>query len=93
MDPELANTLSDEGYSPIRMLPDGRVIGVRKMMFTFGLFVGLDARGYSHRYCYESRNDALRALETWNGEVHPSGPWIVRKGIGEDIQGPGSVDV
>jgi len=64
------------GYANARTLPTGEVAGVQRMLFTFGLFVGLDDFGYARRYCYERRSDALDALLVWDGVGDPPGPWI-----------------
>jgi hypothetical protein len=87
----LIDFLHDMGYSAIRKLPDGTVIGLRGMFYTTGLFFGLDRNGYSGRYCFEKRDDALAAAREWDGSGHPPGPWIKRKGGGDDdLLGPGA---
>ena len=68
------------GYSHPRQLPDGKWIAVMDLLFTTGLFYNLDRVGYECRWCYEKRQDAIDALNEWNGEGEPSGDWIVRKG-------------
>ena len=68
------------GYTDLRLI-SGKMCGLYRFMFTTGLMVGLDAAGYERRYCFESREDALAALEAWDGEGHPSGPWIKLKGM------------
>jgi len=50
--------------------------------------VGLDAVGYQRRYCYEHAADARAALMAWDGNGHPSGPWIKCKGAGIDLLNP-----
>lgn len=80
-----------EGYYEPRELPTGDVIGVRQMVVTFGLFVGITEDGYRYRYCYELAEDALTALRTWDGIGDAPGPWIKRKGLGVDQLGPGAV--
>lgn len=67
------------GYDVIRILPDQRIAGVQRMIFTTGLFVGLDQIGYKTRYCYQAHEDAVKALLEWNGENDPPGPWIKQK--------------
>ena len=53
---------------------------VQSMLFTAGLFVGLDARGYRIRYCYPNLAAAIAALSRWDGRGFPPGPWIKEKG-------------
>lgn len=74
----LERDLAAMGYH-VRTLPSGVVCGVLGQMYTTGLFVGLDHYGYSRRYCYEHRADALVALMLWDGEGDPPGPWIKEK--------------
>jgi hypothetical protein len=81
--------LEDFGYSEARELPTGVWAALLDQIFTTGLFVGLDETGYSHRYCYESYQLASAALRAWDGSGDPPGPWIKRKGLGEDKLGPG----
>lgn len=79
------------GYLRTRAI-GGTLCGVQRFAFTWGLAVGLDAEGYSHRYCYADLRDALEALDTWDGQGHPPGPWIKLKGLGApDLHGPGCV--
>lgn len=76
-------------YENERELPTGKRAGVARMLFTFGLFVGINKRGdYESRYCYEHRDDALKALAAWDGKDDPTGPWITHKPSGR--MGPGA---
>ena len=76
------------GYDFVHQLPDGRWIGVQKMLYTWGLFIDLDPVGYAHRYCYETLKDLIRDLVVWDGQGDPPGKWIVRKGKGGDHHNP-----
>jgi hypothetical protein len=89
IDPQLLKLLSDEGYYFfLRQLADGTIIGLAPMLFTTGLFVGLDARGYARRYCYAEAQDAFIAAMAWDGRDDPPGPWIKEKPSGRP--GPGA---
>lgn len=81
----------DLGYTHLRVI-NGRMCGLFSFMYTTGLVVGLDECGYERRYCYERREDAIDALVAWNGQGHPSGPWIKCKGrlngVGVDMLNP-----
>jgi hypothetical protein len=87
IDPTLSQFLAANGYTDLHEI-DGVVYGLQKFMFTHGLMVGLTMDSYERRYCYEHRTDALAALESWDGEGHPSGPWIKCKGRGIDMLNP-----
>lgn len=91
--PELAAILDDNSYTNVRVLPDGRICGLLKMMFTTGLCVDLDEDAYAYRYCYATTREASVALAAWDGTGDPPGPWIKRKGLGGDVRGPGSPEV
>jgi len=63
----------------------GQVCGLMRFIFTWSIVVGIDAVGYSHRYCYDTEASALRAFIEWvlSGSDEPAG-YIVRKGLGPD---------
>jgi len=75
----LLKKLNREGYTRCRRLPTGEIAGILPQIYTVGLCVGLNEIGYRTRFCYEHRNDALAALESWDGRRDPPGPWIKQK--------------
>ncbi len=84
---ELVAALEAGGYDDLRTI--GEVIcGIRRFNYTTSIVVGLDEAGYERRYCYEYKVDAQAALRAWDGEAHPSGPWIECKGAGVDLLNP-----
>jgi hypothetical protein len=76
MTPQL---ISELGYSYPRQLPTGEWAALQRMVYTVGLFVGLDERGYRTRYCYPDLLSAKSALANWDGQGDPPGPWIKQK--------------
>ena len=78
-----ADAFAALGVPLSRELPTGEWAGVRRMMFTNALLVGLDAFGYRTRFCYPLGMPALDALATWDGRGDPPGPWIKEKGARE----------
>lgn len=88
MTEEMKIYLAGMGFQSLREMPDGRIAGLQRMIFTVGLFVGLSDVLYDQRYCYEYHADALKALETWDGTGDPPGPWIKEK-VTERL-GPGA---
>lgn len=84
MDTRLSPQLTAEqaealGYRPARVLPSGECAGVMRMLYTYGLFVGLGAF-YRTRFCYPDKASAEAALAAWDGRGDPPGPWIKEKG-------------
>jgi hypothetical protein len=71
------------GYFPARIMPSGECAGIRRMIFTWSLCLGLDECGFRTRFCYDDGGDAIIALATWDGAGDPPGNWIKEKGYGE----------
>jgi hypothetical protein len=68
--------LSEEnrrGYAAFGQLPDGRICGIYRFIYTFGLLVDLHEYGYEDRYCYHHEGTALAALLAWDGTGDPVG--------------------
>lgn len=83
----LLSFLQEQGYRELRLIGDV-LCGLHRYNFTTGLAVGLTFECYERRYCFEHSEDALRALRDWDGQGHPSGPWIKCKGAGVDLLNP-----
>ncbi|WP_213957487.1 hypothetical protein [Variovorax sp. dw_954] len=83
----LMESLSASGYTNLRMLR-GKLCAVKRFNFTTAIVVGMDVVGHERRYCYEHRLEAQAALLEWDGDGHPSGPWIKCKGAGVDLLNP-----
>ncbi len=84
---ELLSFLQEQGYRELRLIGDV-LCGLHRYNFTTGLAVGLTFECYERRYCFKHSEDALRALRDWDGQGHPSGPWIKCKGAGVDLLNP-----
>jgi hypothetical protein len=81
-----------EDYEAMRLVPGHGECGLRQFLFSCAIVTGLDAIGYKGRYCYESRADALAALEAWRDRGDPPGPWIKYKGADGERLGPGATE-
>lgn len=97
---KLCDELAAMGFMYLRMLPDGRLIGVYRFMYTYGLCVGIQMNAeqydaYQYRYCYAQCKDAAMAATTWDGTGDPPGPWIKLKGHPDrpDALGPGAKEL
>lgn len=69
-------------YLGIRTLPDGRIIGVHRLLFHWTMHVGIDNVGYEDRYCYNDVIDAMTDLANWTGDGDPPGRWHKHPGSG-----------
>lgn len=70
----LARGISQEvlgHYAALRLLPDGRLIGVTPLLFHWTLHIGIDWMGYAERYCYRDQGLALYDMLTWSGKGDP----------------------
>ncbi|EPX77970.1 hypothetical protein [Salipiger mucosus] len=67
--------LTQEGYSEIRDLEDGRFACLLDLMFTTAIIVGRigDTSGYDDRWCYKTYEMAKDALTAWDGVGEPDG--------------------
>jgi hypothetical protein len=69
--------LTTSGYPQnvaFRVMPDGRVAWVHKLMYTGSLLVGQigDRSGYDDRWCFCDMATAEQALKAWDG-AEPEG--------------------
>lgn len=69
-------------YWHCRWIPGRGLCGIMPMLYTVGLFIGIDVHGFGTqgRYCYPYLEDAIHALRSWNGDGDPPGDWIKFKG-------------
>ncbi|MGP1715581.1 MAG: hypothetical protein ACTS9Y_00245 [Methylophilus sp.] len=75
-----------------------RIIGgvtcaLKEFAFSWSLVIGVTGCGaFERRYCYAEKDDALNALNSWNGEKHPPSNWTRLigkvKGIQSDMLNP-----
>lgn len=63
-----------EGALAQRLLPDGRELVVYPQLFTSRLIVGMpDAQWYDDCWCYHRPEDAIAAMNEWDGKGEPTG--------------------
>jgi hypothetical protein len=84
----LIKELTEMGYYHLRDVPGRGICGIGLMMFTTGLFYGMDEFGYDGRYCYRTPAEAVEALREWDGKGYPAGDWIKHKGANVDEYNP-----
>jgi hypothetical protein len=60
-------------YTDVRSLPDGRLIGVHRLVYHWTIHVDIDWSGYAERYCYDTYLVAKKAYDEWNGVGGPEG--------------------
>lgn len=62
-----------EHYPDFRQLPDGRFIGVMRLLFHWTMHVDIHPVGYEDRYCFETYELAKAAFDDWDGTGDPEG--------------------
>jgi len=73
--------MASMGYLGTRKLPTGEWAAVSTdFIYTYDLCVGLDETGNRTRFLYRLKEDALMALEDWDGKGDPPGKWLKEKG-------------
>lgn len=70
-------------YFNVKEIEGRGICGLLRMVFTVGLVYGIDEVGYTGRYCYPTRIDAIDAINKWDGKEDPPGDWIKHKGYRE----------
>lgn len=60
-------------YLALRRLPDGRIIGVHRLLYHWTLHVDIGEFCYAERYCYQTVESALQAFNEWDGKGDPEG--------------------
>ena len=82
----------EAGFHYVKQVDNRLEIGVIKMLFTWDLCYNINPNSmsdiYEYRYMYETEGEAVMACVLWDGEGHPPGNWIKRKGIHPEISNP-----
>lgn len=65
--------LEDLGYTDVKVFENGRQAAIAPFMFTSAIICDIDNCGYGDRWCYHTKRDAFKALDTWNGKGEPEG--------------------
>lgn len=67
---DLSQEIRDE-YVSMRSLPDGRIVGVKQLLFHWTMHVDIDGFGYADRWCFATRELAEEAMADWYGDADP----------------------
>jgi hypothetical protein len=60
-------------YHQVKIMPDGRLCGIHRLLFHWTLHVDIGEFGYTDRYCYDTLARARAALDQWDGIGDPDG--------------------
>lgn len=82
-DYRLLEDLEQNGYYQLRVLADGTVAGLGKLLYTTALHIGLNEISWERRYCYEDSALAEKALQGLiTGDDMPLEGYVAKRGIG-----------
>lgn len=65
---ELIEHLKVDGYTNLRQLADGCIVGTIDLMYTRGVCIGLNEWSWERRYCYQDRGMATVACNALMSE-------------------------
>ncbi len=78
-----------EQYTHMKHISGKGMCGIQRLLFTTGLVVGIDNIGYEGRYCYNTHNEAVKALDSFTeDDIYPEGDWIKYKGRTGEFNNP-----
>lgn len=82
----------DFGFIVAKRLDDGTYVGITKLMFTWGLCIGITTHtAYTKRFCYEDASECLHQyVKLAQVDQEPIG-WIARRPEPADFYAP-SID-
>lgn len=74
---ELLDSLDANGYTNLRTLDDGCVVGVGALIFTYALYIELDYFSWERRYCYKTYEEAVAACNALTtSDDEPKGSYV-----------------
>lgn len=66
-------------YFDVRMLEDGTIIGIGRLLFTTAIYMDMDRCGFGARYCFEDQALALTEYaKLKSGDDQPTG-WVATR--------------
>lgn len=83
-------SLVPHGYNCFKDVPGHGLCCLARMAFTVGIMCDIQNDGVpDYRYCFHTFAEASAAFQQWDGNGHPPGDWIRRKGRkGGDLRNP-----
>ena len=77
---ELAARIKDWGeYDAVRVLPDGSIAALGRLMFTHAVHLGCDPCGWARRFCFEDPAKAREQFEQLQTEDDELVGWVARR--------------
>lgn len=76
----------------LKRFENGDVAVVQRMLFTWAILAELTDDYYGDRWCYKTKEAAIRALLDWDGEGEPQG-WHRHPDSGRRVDADGKMHV
>lgn len=78
-DPDFVQYLIANHYSELRMLPDGTIAGLYRLLYTTAICTGLTWSGYAYRYCFADTDHARVELSRLNAMDDEPAGYVARR--------------
>lgn len=78
--PEFAKMLEENGYTHVRVLDDGSVAALLRLMFTTSICVDINWDSWASRYCFKDPAMALEQLNLMKSPDDVPTGFIARRG-------------
>lgn len=69
----------EQQYDRVRQLPDGSIAAMSGLMFTTGVYLGVNRWGFERRYCFASADRARAVFDGLQSEEDEPAGWITRR--------------
>ena len=76
---QLCDWLKVNGWLDARVLPDGSVAALQRLLTTTGLFLGMTRYGYESRYCFADPALARQRFDELQSEDDVPAGWLARR--------------
>lgn len=79
-DAELLAQIKELGdYRDVRLLDDGSIIAIGKLMFTRAIYMDVTQDGWGRRFCFDSLSIANSEFQRLSNEDQEPSGWIARR--------------
>lgn len=80
-DQKLLEYLTAQGYSHLTRLHNRGMCGIKEMVFTWNICIGMDMSGMVGQFFFDTEKEAEFSIRNWrDGLVDPPGNWVKYKG-------------
>ena len=67
------------GYADVKLLPDGSVAAIGRLIFTTAVYLGCTVEGWERRFCFEDTAKAISEYGRLESEDDELVGWVARR--------------